>query len=143
MDTSVLKISEAASLALHTTVLMAAEPEKRFSAGEVASRLGASRSHLEKVLQRLVKAGLVDSERGRSGGFVLHRAPEKVTLLAVYEAIEGKLPKSKCLMGKPACNGKYCILGGLLGTVDTWLRAYLSGTKLSDLKNVFGGTNGN
>ena len=142
-DASVLRISEASSLALHTTVLMAGEPGKRLSAGEMASRLKVSRAHLEKVLQRLAKAGLVEAVRGRGGGFVLRRAPEKVALLTVYEAIEGKLPKSKCLMGKPVCEGKYCLLGGLLGTVDTWFRAYLSGTKLSDLRKVYGGSDGN
>ncbi len=142
-EAGALRMSEAASLALHAVALMAAEPERRFTAGEIASRLRGSRTHLQKVLQRLHKAGILESERGRGGGFTLRRSPEKVSLLSVYEAIEGKLSGSKCLMGKPVCDGKRCILGGLLGTVDMWFRAYLSGTKLSQLGGVYGGDHAN
>ncbi|NIR01207.1 MAG: Rrf2 family transcriptional regulator, partial [Gemmatimonadales bacterium] len=91
--------------------------------------LGASEAHLSKVLQRLVRSGLVESVRGRGGGFRLARRAEGVRLLDVYQAMEGKLGQSECLMGKRVCEGKECILGGLLHTLDTWLRAYLSGTK--------------
>ena len=142
-ESSALRISEAASLAMHAAGLMAAEPERRLSAREMAERLHVSEAHLAKVLQRLHKAGIVDSVRGRGGGFSLRRAPDKISLLSVYQAIEGKLSASKCLMGKPVCDGKRCIMGGLLGTVDTWFRAYLSGTKLSQLAGVYGGDHAN
>ena len=142
-ESSALRISEAASLAMHAAGLMAVDPKKRFTAGEMAARLHVSEAHLAKVLQRLHKAGIVDSVRGRGGGFSLRRAPDKISLLSVYQAIEGKLSGSKCLMGKPVCDGKRCIMGGLLGTVDTWFRAYLSGTKLSQLAGVYGGDRAN
>jgi Rrf2 family protein len=137
-----LRISEAASLALHTMVLLPAGGEKRLSTREIAGRLRASEAHLAKVLQRLSKAGLVRSVRGRGGGYALARRRERISLLQVYEAIEGKLPRTKCLMGKPVCAGKMCVLGGLLETVDVWVRAYLSGTRLSQLDGVYGGEKG-
>ena len=49
--------------------LLAAHPRERMSAGRIAELLGASQAHLAKVMQRLVKAGLVDSVRGPGGGF--------------------------------------------------------------------------
>lgn len=136
-----LKISEATSLALHTMVLLAAGRGKRLATREIAARLRASEAHLAKVLQRLGKAGLVKATRGRGGGYSLGRRKERISLLHVYEAMEGRLPRSKCLMGKPVCAGRGCVLGGLLGTVDVWVRAYLSGTKLSQLEGVYGGEN--
>jgi len=137
-----LKLSEAASLALHAMVFLAAHPGRRWSARALARKLRGSEAHLAKVLQRLVKAGLVDSARGRNGGFKLARAQSRIRLIDVYQAVEGKLARGHCLMDRPVCGGSKCILGGLLRTLDTWLRAYLSGTKLSQLTDVYGGGSG-
>ena len=139
-NSSVLRMSEAASLALHSMVMLAEAPERRVSAKAIAADLNASQAHLSKVLQRLAKAGLVESVRGRGGGFRLARPASRIKLMDVYQAIEGRLPNTQCLMGKRACKRAVCVMGGLLGTVDMWLRAYLSGTKLSDLANRMGGS---
>jgi Rrf2 family protein len=136
---SVLRISEATSLALHTTALLAAQRGRRLSTKEIAQRLGVSEAHLAKVLQRLGKAGLVRSVRGRNGGFTLARARERIKLLQVYQAMEGPLRASKCLMAKRVCQGEGCVLGGLLEMVDVWVRAYLGGTNLAQLSDVYGG----
>ena len=56
---TVLRISDAAALALHAMVMLAEAPERRMSAKAIASELDASQAHLAKVLQRLAKAGLV------------------------------------------------------------------------------------
>ncbi len=137
---SVLRVSDAGSLALHAMVALAEAPERRASAKEIAADLNASEAHLAKVLQRLARAGLVDSVRGRGGGFRLARPANRIKLMDVYQAIEGRLPNTQCLMGKRVCKRRVCVMGGLLGTVDTWVRAYLSGTRLSDLVNRIGGT---
>lgn len=135
---NVLRISEAASLALHAMVYLAANPGRPISAREIASVLQVSEAHLSKVLQRLAKSGLVQSNRGPKGGFVLGRSPEKVALLEVYEALEGKLAPSNCLFGTPICGGKKCILGKLLRTVNREVGKYLSDTRLSELTSVYG-----
>ena len=130
---SVLKISEAASLALHSMAFLAANPEQSVSTREIASRLRVSEAHLSKVLQRLTKAGFAKSMRGPKGGFVIGKPADQITLLDVYESIEGPIEPCECLFGTPVCDGIGCILGGLLGTVDRQVRGYLAGTKLSDL----------
>lgn len=132
-----LRISEAASLALHTVVLLAAEPGRVVSTGEIASTLRVSAAHLAKVLQRLAKAGLVRSIRGPKGGFILGRAGEEITLLEVYEAVEGPLVLSDCLFSEPICSGERCILGGLLEEVNDRVRGYLAETRISELDNVY------
>ena len=137
-ESSILRISEAASLALHTTALLAAEPQRRIPASEIADRLNVSQAHLAKVLQRLARAGIVDSLRGPGGGSKLARPRNKITLLQIHEAVEGRLRRSRCLMGRPVCAGEHCILGELLETADTSVRAYLAGTKLSQLTDVYG-----
>ncbi len=137
---NLLKISEAASLALHTMVYLAAKNERLVTTHEIGEVLRVSEAHLSKVLQRLGKVGLVDATRGPKGGFCLAKAGEDISLLEVYEAIEGPLADTVCLLGEPVCQGNECILGGLLETVNRQAREYLAGTTLADLTDVYGGT---
>ena len=130
---SVLRISEAASLGLHSMALLASNPEGRVSNHRFAEALNASEHHIAKVLARLAKAGLVHSTRGPGGGFVLARRPEDITLLDVYEAIEGRLEPTLCLLDPPICKGDQCILGGLVASVTREFADYLSKTTLADL----------
>ena len=133
---SVIKFSEAASLAMHTMVVLAEDPERVLSTHEIATRLGVSEAHLSKVLQRLTRAGLVESVRGPKGGFLPGKSTSEVTLLEVYECIEGPLTGKTCLLGTRVCGEGACMLGGLLATLTEQVRAYLGGAKLS---GVIGG----
>ncbi len=134
---NVLNISEAASLALHTMVLLAANRNGLLSAGRIAAALDVSEAHLAKVLQRLARGGLVSSARGPKGGFALARGADQITLLEVYELIEGPLPSSRCLLGRPICGGKRCILGRLLVSVSQQVREALAAARLSKLATGF------
>jgi len=128
-----LRIPEAASLGLHAAVILAGNSDRPISARELAEKLGASEAHLSKVMQRLVRAGLVNSTRGPKGGFMLDRAAESVSLLEVYEAIEGPLKPASCLFGTPVCGRGACIFGRYLEEFDARFRDYLANAKLSEL----------
>lgn len=134
--TNLLRISEAASLAMHATVLLAANPDRALTTGQIATVLGVSEAHLSKVLQRLGRAGLVRSTRGPRGGFSLTRPSDQMTLLEVYEAIEGIVVPATCLFDTAICRGDRCILGGLIGEVNDHVRDYLGRTRLSDVSDV-------
>jgi len=130
---NLLRISEAASLAMHTMVLLAKDPEKVVSTHTIATTLGVSEAHLSKVLQRLARAGLVRSVRGPAGGFSPGKPCDELALLEVYEAIEGPLTDRTCLFARPVCDGKACILGDLLGEVNQQVKDCLGSAKLSKL----------
>jgi len=136
---NILRFSDAVSLALHTMVLLAARTEQPMSTREIATALAASEAHLSKVLQRLAKSGLVKSTRGPKGGFELAGKPQHISLLSVYEAIEGPLGASDCLLSKRLCDGSKCILGDLLRSTNREVRKYLAQTVLSDVAGVYGG----
>ena len=131
--TNLLKISEAASLALHTMALLAAGNQERLTNSDLASRLGASSHHLAKVMQRLARAGLIDSVRGPQGGFRLGQPAENVKLLAIYEAVEGPLDDGGCLLGEPICEAAHCVLGEVVQSVHQQIRDYLAKTSLSEV----------
>lgn len=128
--TNLLRISEAASLALHTMVLLSADPDQLISARGAASTLNVSEAHLSKVMQRLSKAGLVKSHRGPGGGFKLGKPAGKITLLDIYEAIEGPLVPLHCLLGLETCVNERCFMNGLLESVNSKVRNHLAKTKL-------------
>lgn len=130
---SMLRISQAASLALHTMGLLAGRPDQRVSTREIATALRSSGFHLAKVLQRLTRAGLVESSRGPRGGFRLGPGWEEITLLQVYEAVEGPLHPSPCIAGETVCIRPHCIMGGLTRAVNDLVLEYLRDTKLKDL----------
>jgi Rrf2 family protein len=88
------------------------------------------------VLQRLTKVELVRSVRGPRGGFILTRAPESVTLLEVFEAIEGRFEPSQCLLSSAICEGDDCILGKIVVEANSMLRTRLEETTLVDVEVV-------
>jgi len=132
-----IKISDASALALHAMVLIAGRADRPLSTGEAASRLKVSEAHLSKVLQRLARNGLVKSLRGPRGGFILERSCAKITLLDIYEAMEGKCEPSGCLLGAPSCGAMHCIFGTVIKKVDGDMRGYLTRTRLSDISGLF------
>ncbi len=131
-----LRISEAATLALHASALIGSSPT-RLAAREMAERLHVSEAHLAKVLQRLAHAGLLHSVRGPHGGFALAKPCREVTLLEVYEAVDGPLSDTSCLLGTPVCGG-HCLLGDLLEQVNRLVRERLSQTTLCALADTSG-----
>ena len=134
MAQGVLRISEAASLAIHAMMVLVSDEDKRpLPVTTIAEMLGVSSAHLGKVFQRLVREGLVLSKRGPHGGFTLSRAPEEMTLLQVYEAIDGPLDAHQCLLGRDKCPVETCVLGTLLYDVHERMRDYLENTNLSKL----------
>ena len=134
---SPFRMSEAATLALHAAAVLASGPRRPVAVWRIAKALHASHGHLSKVLQRLAKAGLVTSTRGPAGGFALGRPAGRITLLEVYEAIEGPLGAPDCLFGRAVCAGRDCICGDLLLDVHSRTRRRLAGTRLSKLGHVF------
>lgn len=137
---NVLKISEAASLALHAMSYLAVKNGAGpMSTKEIAGHFKVSEAHLSKVLQRLAKQGLVKTARGPGGGAALARKPDDITMLEIFEAIEGPIDITPCLLGKPACGYPRCILGDLVGRVNDTVENSFAGTTLADLAKEMGG----
>jgi Rrf2 family protein len=132
---NLVRISEAASLGLHTMALLAKRNDRRWTNQDLADTLGASAHHLAKVMQRLVRAGMVSSTVGPQGGFQLAGDACGITLMDIYQAIEGPLPETGCLLGKPICDGRDCILGELVQKVEREIRSHLASTTLAQMVN--------
>lgn len=128
----ILQISEAATLGIHACVIIAGSGEK-CTTPHIAEVLCASQAHLSKVMRQLVVAGLVESVRGPGGGFVLARDSAEISLLDIYQAIDGPFPSQTCLFRKRVCGGSKCILGDFLDRTNNEARDYFANTTLGDI----------
>jgi Rrf2 family protein len=106
----VVHISEAATIGLHS-MIMIARANKMINIQQITELTKTSPNHLAKVMQRLVKANFLKSTRGPMGGFQLRKDPKKITILNVYEAIEGPIEIDACPMDQPACPFDRCLVG--------------------------------
>lgn len=131
MSGSILKISDAASIALHAMIELAKNQDKLLSVKDIAAKLEVSANHLSKVLQRLNKAGYIDSIKGFNGGFRLLTDPSEITFLDIYELFDGKIKTTNCILATKECGDK-CIFDTLVSSVSKQVKEHFENTKLSD-----------
>lgn len=67
---------------------------------------------------------------------MLGMASDKISLLNVFESIEGPFIQKHCIHDTSICEGKKCIFGELLISVENQVYEYLSGTMLSDVADI-------
>ncbi|MFB4278588.1 MULTISPECIES: RrF2 family transcriptional regulator [unclassified Nonomuraea] len=83
--------------AVHTLLNLAWSGDgEPVATAQLAAGHNLSVSYLNKLLQQLVRAGLLESVPGARGGFRLARPPATVSLLDVVLAIEGDAPLFRC-----------------------------------------------
>jgi Rrf2 family protein len=87
-----MKLTRAASYAIHALVFMAAQKQNKPVASHlVAQARGIPERFLLKVLKPLVSARVLQSIKGPNGGYRLARGPHDITLLEVLEAVDGPI----------------------------------------------------
>ncbi len=128
-----LNVSGAVAIGLHAMAELASEGGRTMTSVGIASGLGVSPDHTRKVMQRLARAGLVLSARGPGGGYTLARDPGEITLEEVHEAIEGELPRGRCLLGSSSCRLEECPFGELLSEVNGLVGDFFRRRTVADL----------
>jgi len=126
----IVTLSEAASIALHGMILVA-QSDKMINVVQISEMTTSSKHHVAKVFQRLVKEKFIESHRGPSGGFTMKRNPAEITLLEIYEAIEGKIEILACPIEKQICPFDKCILNSVTRDMTLQYRDYLQGQTLA------------
>lgn len=83
-----MRLTSFTDYGLRMLMRMGSAPERAFSTAELAEEFNLSRNHLTKIMQRLAKAGLVQTRRGGGGGAILAVAPEEIRLGDVVRMLE-------------------------------------------------------
>lgn len=128
-------ITRATEYAIRALLFLAKQPE-----GEIVYKKDICKTQditpafLTKVLQPLIKAGIVGSQRGVGGGFFLAKDPAQVTLLDIVEAEEGPLQLNLCLESNGACSRDlFCPVHGAWQEVQEKMGAVLKSYTFADL----------
>ena len=82
---------------------------------------------LTKILQPLIKDGIVGSQRGVGGGFYLAKAPVEITLLDIIKSQEGPVYLNQCLIERSSCEREFfCPVHGAWSQIRKEFMATLS-----------------
>ncbi len=110
-----MKLSVKTDYAARAVLALAALPREgpARKVEELAETVGTSANYLVQILIELKGAGLVESTRGKQGGYRLAKAPEEITLGMVWRASEG------AILDVPAIGDEQCPAG----LREAWSRA--------------------
>jgi Rrf2 family protein len=92
-------IPKTAEYALRAVVALARDPERSWSADQITAVTRVPRRYAHKVLQTLVRAGLVRSQPGPGGGYALRQAPEDISILDIVSVVEPIPRIRRCPLG--------------------------------------------
>jgi Rrf2 family iron-sulfur cluster assembly transcriptional regulator len=101
----------------------------------IAERQRISFAYLEQLFLKLRRAGLVESERGRSGGYRLTRPASGITVAEILAAVEEGTRMTRCLgeEGPPCVPGHRCLTHGLWDALGGHIRGFLSSVNLQEV----------
>ena len=126
-------ISRTTEYALRAAVCLAADPGRPFTTPEIARLAQVPAGYLAKVMQSLVRAGLVRSRPGKGGGFVFATPPGEVTVLAVVNAVDPFRRPGGCPLGLPAHAGGLCPLHRRLAAAVASVERAFGATSIASL----------
>jgi len=129
---TILRISDAAAIALHTADYLAGQAKPLSPAGDIAKALDVSYNHLSKVLQALTKAGLVLPARGPKGGFALSAAGKRAKVRDLIAAIDGPPSMKACLLKHKVCKRRDCMFGNFISETNRRFEKVLN-SKITDI----------
>jgi Rrf2 family iron-sulfur cluster assembly transcriptional regulator len=123
--------------AIRALTHMAARPAEISSAMEIARTEDIPLPVLSKVLQELVRKGLLESRRGPGGGFQLSRRPGLITLRDIVAAIDGLDHFMDCVAGLKVCSDEApCPLHKTWSGMRTQILSSLETTNLAQMSRA-------
>jgi Rrf2 family protein len=102
------RLSKKADYGLIALKHLAQHADASISAREIAAEYKIPAELLAKVLQKLARKGLLVSQQGINGGYVLARDPAKISIVDVVEALEGPIGITPCERGSTCEQLEYC-----------------------------------
>ncbi len=89
--------------AVRALCFIAEQKQEVISAGQLVKSLEIPHPFLRKILQSLNKEGLLNSSKGKGGGFTLALPPEKISLMDVMKIFQGPIRLNECKFKKSDC----------------------------------------
>lgn len=142
LEPKIVKLGEGVEAAIHCAAMLAGvDGNSTMSGAAMAEAFGLSPSYLLKHLNQLTTARILESVPGPAGGYRLARPAERITLLDIVLAVEGREPAFRC--GEIRQRGpvkldasayvKPCGINAAMLRAERAYRAALADAKLSDI----------
>ena len=118
MRGDLLKLSTKSRYGLKAMIDLAVYSDGKYiSLKNIAKRQDIPEAYLEQLIASLKKSGLVNSIRGATGGYILSKACEDISIGSILRALEGNISSSDCYT-KSKCKSD-C---GCCVTKSVWLK---------------------
>jgi len=130
--------SKKCEYAIQAILLMAAsENDSVRPSEEIARKLNIPKEFISKILQSLTESGIIESKKGKAGGFKLAKHPSKIKLIDIVEAIDGLESFNTCVLGFPNCSAENpCPLHDKWGELREKAYEMLSEENLEHFKKI-------
>lgn len=114
-----MQISTRTEYALRALMVMLQMENLPVSANKICERQNLPRKYVERLLGNLKNAGIIISQSGVKGGYVLAYPPDAITLLQIMQAVEDHSWELSCIANPPDhCFGHSC------GLQSVWKEVY-------------------
>lgn len=121
-------ITRATEYAIRAILYMSRQPAGQIVyKKDICKEQDITPAFLTKILQPLIKDGIVGSQRGVGGGFFLAKAPAEITLLDIIKSQEGPVYLNQCLIEAGSCEREFfCPVHGAWAQIRNEFMATLS-----------------
>lgn len=126
-----MNFSTRAEYGLRAMTVLAQNYPNTLSITEISEKENISQKYLEQLMSELRKNDLVQSHKGKGGGYMLSKKPSSIFAGEIIEALEGKIEPVKCQSEQ--CQKKNCASKKVWVTLGKEIKNTLYKIKLSDL----------
>lgn len=130
---SIDMISQTVEYALRAVVTIAKHEGVPCTAQQISQITQVPGPYLSKLMQGLVREGIVSSQRGLHGGFVLAKEPSKLTIWEVADAVEPFQRILECPLGIKSHRGVLCSLHKRLDAAMATVEEQFRSTTIADV----------
>lgn len=129
-----LRVSKLTDYATVVMTHLGSRPDDVLSAAEVAEHVRLELPTVSKLLKQLAGAGLLESFRGARGGYRLSRAPERISVAEIVEAMEGPIAMTECSVHSGLCDHEgHCNVRGNWQLISRAVATALRGVSVAEL----------
>jgi Rrf2 family protein len=130
-------ITKDTDYAMRALVYMASLPGTVVPVTEISSELKISHPYLRRLLQILGNAGILNSTKGKNGGFELARKPGDISLLDLVKLFQGKIDLAHCTVNEDPCpNLRTCLIHKKLAGMETEFKREIGGISIKTLADT-------
>ncbi|WP_026486754.1 RrF2 family transcriptional regulator [Caldanaerobius polysaccharolyticus] len=108
-----MRLTQASDYALRIVLHLSRKKGEVVEADAISDAEKIPKRFLLKICRDLIKAGIIESSRGKNGGYRLANNPENITMKDVILAVEGTMALTRCQIDPAACNKNatgYCAI---------------------------------